>query len=186
VDDCALPWGGSIPHGESVIAYDRAVEDCGAECHPQERTCDDGLLSGSYSYESCEIEECPDVFRVCYIATDAPLEEAQLWLRHTLWLFDYWVEAPAVAGVSGGYEMCADIPRVAGSVQVNGIPRIPGIRSPPTADFIVYNNECGEHLGLEGSITVDGAPVEIEIVPAPEWEPFSCVGGGDGVFTLPD
>lgn len=49
---CALPWGGSIPGGQSVTAYqiDRAVS-CTSVA--EVRTCSDGTLSGSYALRTC-------------------------------------------------------------------------------------------------------------------------------------
>ena len=52
---CSLPWGGSINHGNSVIAYQNAAVPFGSACDSQTRTCDDGSLSGSFSFESCTV-----------------------------------------------------------------------------------------------------------------------------------
>ncbi len=58
---CALPWGGSIGHGENVTAYQAATEECGSECESETRTCDNGTLSGSYTEQSCSAPcaDCP-------------------------------------------------------------------------------------------------------------------------------
>ncbi len=51
---CYQPaWGITIPHGGSVTAYFYQTRpgDCGS--HTQVRVCNDGVLSGSYFYQSC-------------------------------------------------------------------------------------------------------------------------------------
>lgn len=47
---CTLPWGGSIAHGASVTAY----SGCSASgCASETRTCSFGVLSGSYTNQTC-------------------------------------------------------------------------------------------------------------------------------------
>ena len=59
---CTLPWGGTINHGQSVTAY--SISDgfsCGAfTCSnmSQTRTCTNGVLSGSFTFQSCVQEPC--------------------------------------------------------------------------------------------------------------------------------
>lgn len=49
---CSLPWGGSIASGQSVTAYQVSVSsNCPGAA--ETRTCDNGTLSGSYTYQSC-------------------------------------------------------------------------------------------------------------------------------------
>lgn len=48
-NDCSLPWGGTITHGESVYAYYAGSRQCGS-FYRQTRVCDDGTLSGYTSY----------------------------------------------------------------------------------------------------------------------------------------
>jgi len=51
---CALPWGGTISQGQSVMAYSAASVGNGQLCTAQTRTCGtSGLLSGSYTSQSC-------------------------------------------------------------------------------------------------------------------------------------
>lgn len=52
---CALPWGGSIGHGASVIAYSTATPTCTTSCAAvsQTRTCTNGVLSGNFTNQSC-------------------------------------------------------------------------------------------------------------------------------------
>jgi Tfp pilus assembly protein PilV len=47
---CPLPWEGSIAHGLSVTAYQ---EDVTESCNNEIRTCNNGVLSGTYEFESC-------------------------------------------------------------------------------------------------------------------------------------
>lgn len=51
--DCTLPWGGLLGHGASVTAY-KDVEST-VKCESEQRTCNDGSLSGSFSHEACVI-----------------------------------------------------------------------------------------------------------------------------------
>ena len=51
--DCSSPWGGTIPHGGSVTAYQTASVACHSACTSQTRTCNNGSLSGNYSAQAC-------------------------------------------------------------------------------------------------------------------------------------
>ncbi len=55
---CALPWGGYLPHGDSVTAYQASSVPCGEACESETLQCDDGDLSGSYTHQSCHEEAC--------------------------------------------------------------------------------------------------------------------------------
>lgn len=55
---CALPWGGTISDGQSVTAYSASAVLSPQVCSSvaQTRTCSSGgLLSGSYSHQSCVV-----------------------------------------------------------------------------------------------------------------------------------
>lgn len=52
--DCTLPWGGLLEHGASVTAYKEAVSTVG--CESEQRTCNDGSLSGSFSHKACAVQ----------------------------------------------------------------------------------------------------------------------------------
>jgi len=59
---CNLPWGGSIAHGQSVVAFRYGSEEqayqvgvCHESQYRQTRTCSNGSLSGSYQYGSCQV-----------------------------------------------------------------------------------------------------------------------------------
>jgi hypothetical protein len=53
---CALPWGGTIPSGQSVTAYQAPTVQSPNTCQSQTRTCNNGTLSGSYQYQSCTVQ----------------------------------------------------------------------------------------------------------------------------------
>ncbi|MDQ1344381.1 MAG: hypothetical protein QG650_1102 [Patescibacteria group bacterium] len=52
---CALPWGGTVPHGDVATAYSEAsipfAAAYGCADRKQDRECVDGTLSGSVSYD---------------------------------------------------------------------------------------------------------------------------------------
>ncbi|MDB2426218.1 hypothetical protein N9W41_01600, partial [bacterium] len=52
---CDLPWGGKIIDGQSIIAYQAAKAPYYSTCTSQVRQCDGTTLSGSFSFESCEV-----------------------------------------------------------------------------------------------------------------------------------
>ncbi len=47
--DCNLPWGGYILHGDQVLAYSTSTGPCVSET----RSCNDSVLSGSYTFRTC-------------------------------------------------------------------------------------------------------------------------------------
>lgn len=54
----------SIPHGQSVTAYQSSSVPAGQQCVSQTRTCTNGILSGSYQYATCSVATAtctPDV-----------------------------------------------------------------------------------------------------------------------------
>lgn len=51
---CNLPWGGTIANGASVTAYQYGSVPCGSNCAQETRTCNNGILSGSYASQNCE------------------------------------------------------------------------------------------------------------------------------------
>lgn len=51
--------GQNIAHGGSVAAYSTASVTEPATCSSQTRTCNDGNLSGSYAYPSCQVNALP-------------------------------------------------------------------------------------------------------------------------------
>ena len=48
--------GKIITHGDNVLAYQAATAPFGSSCNSQNRNCNNGSLSGSYSSESCIVE----------------------------------------------------------------------------------------------------------------------------------
>jgi len=61
---CILPWGGTLAHAGSAIAYAQPLATPASPCIPQERVCSDGQLSGSFTAETCMIADDfdPDPF----------------------------------------------------------------------------------------------------------------------------
>lgn len=53
---CNRPWGGTITHGASLTAYQAASVPAGQTCQSQTRTCNNGVLSGSYLHETCTVQ----------------------------------------------------------------------------------------------------------------------------------
>lgn len=62
---CTLPWGGTIASGASVTAYQAANVACGGSCTSQTRTCNNGILSGTYTAQSCSVDACPFANGAC-------------------------------------------------------------------------------------------------------------------------
>jgi hypothetical protein len=50
---CSLPWGGTIQHGGTVTAWLGSSVAYDEQCSSQVRTCQNGILSGSYVNRSC-------------------------------------------------------------------------------------------------------------------------------------
>lgn len=60
---CNLPWGGSIASGASVLAYQYDLTSCGyCSVYSQNRTCSNGTLSGSFTYDYCNESDCGACF----------------------------------------------------------------------------------------------------------------------------
>lgn len=53
--------GRTVVHGESVTAFESLTVDYGQSCLSQARSCNNGLLSGSYSHSSCSVNPAPPV-----------------------------------------------------------------------------------------------------------------------------
>lgn len=55
---CALPWGETLAHGQSVYAYNTARATGGSVCDRQVLSCDNGRLNGpagTHKYKSCTV-----------------------------------------------------------------------------------------------------------------------------------
>lgn len=61
VANCTAPWGGVVLHGAGVTAYQVASVTSPATCASQAetRTCNDGVLSGSYPNQNCVVDVPP-------------------------------------------------------------------------------------------------------------------------------
>jgi len=65
--NCTTPWGSTIASGSSVAAFPSATATCPAVCGaPEQRVCNNGVLSGSFIHASCATTACtvkpPKVF----------------------------------------------------------------------------------------------------------------------------
>ncbi|BBL77063.1 hypothetical protein [Methylomagnum ishizawai] len=59
---CDLPWGGTLASGLGVAAYKTAVSaNCDAPANKETRNCDNGVLSGSFSLQSCSAPKACDL-----------------------------------------------------------------------------------------------------------------------------
>lgn len=58
--NCTTPWGAQVGHNFKVPAYQRPSVPFGQPCNGggniEERSCNDGLLSGSFGYPSCFVQ----------------------------------------------------------------------------------------------------------------------------------
>jgi hypothetical protein len=54
--DCTTPWNTTVTNGSSVTAYQLATVPPGSTCTSENRTCTNGILSGSYANQSCTVE----------------------------------------------------------------------------------------------------------------------------------
>jgi hypothetical protein len=48
--------GQTVPHGTSVTAFESSSVGSGLTCNGEQRTCDNGTLSGTFSYASCDVQ----------------------------------------------------------------------------------------------------------------------------------
>lgn len=70
---CGLPWGGTLPSGQSVTAYRSSSASCGTTCASETRACDDGVLNGSFTESACSPD--PGTPAVSVSATDGQVPE---------------------------------------------------------------------------------------------------------------
>lgn len=82
VIDCTLPWGGTLYSGNSVTAY---LASSGTTCTSQPRTCNNGVLSGSYTFASCTVNPSCPVVGDTYPACDG-IKRAELGAVAQQWL----------------------------------------------------------------------------------------------------
>lgn len=50
---CTSPWGGTVNHNSSVTAYKTSSVAYNATCQSEARSCNLGVLSGSFTFQSC-------------------------------------------------------------------------------------------------------------------------------------
>ena len=59
-NSCTTPWGATVAHGGSVLAYPNATVPFGQTCQAQTRTCNNGVLSGTATNQYCTVSNvCP-------------------------------------------------------------------------------------------------------------------------------
>lgn len=57
---CVNPFGGpNIPHNGTITAYQNSSVACGNVCISEVRTCNNGVLSGSFTNQTCSVAACP-------------------------------------------------------------------------------------------------------------------------------
>lgn len=60
---CFAPWGGAVPDGSSVVAYEEERATGGRQCRWEYRYCTNGFLSGFYRYQNCVVDwDCYDIY----------------------------------------------------------------------------------------------------------------------------
>lgn len=52
---CNSPWGTTMNNGDSIVAYQSASVTSPATCVSETRTCSNGILSGSYTSQTCNV-----------------------------------------------------------------------------------------------------------------------------------
>lgn len=52
---CTTPWGSTLNSGQSAIAYEFGAVPYGSSCGSETRTCNNGALSGSFTYSGCTV-----------------------------------------------------------------------------------------------------------------------------------
>lgn len=48
--------GKTIAHGQSVVAFEASTVGFGSLCNSQQRTCENGVMSGAFTYGSCSVD----------------------------------------------------------------------------------------------------------------------------------
>ena len=58
-DNCTSPWNTTVLHDQDVRAYQTASVPNGQNCNSEMRHCDDGNLDGSFTHQSCTVDDPP-------------------------------------------------------------------------------------------------------------------------------
>ena len=69
VPACSDPWGGSLNIGQSVTAYSVGAVNYGQSCQSESRSCQNGVLTGSYTFQSCAVQTAQDCNLQGYVVT---------------------------------------------------------------------------------------------------------------------
>lgn len=66
---CSDPWGGSLNIGQSITAYRVGAVDYGQSCQSESRSCQNGVLTGSYTFQTCAVQTAQDCNLQGYVVT---------------------------------------------------------------------------------------------------------------------
>lgn len=66
-NNCMTPWGYTVTHGESFLAYKQDLNTPDS-CHIQRRVCFDGDLSGTFTQESCQTNDKYSYYQEQFVA----------------------------------------------------------------------------------------------------------------------
>ena len=127
---CLAPWGSAVNNGESVLAYSADSVAYGDTCPPPEtRSCINGTLSGTATYESCTVQPGAS----CPLPWGIDLPDGQTAQAYSVASVDYGQTCPdpvdrtctngSLSG-SGAYQSCTvsapcTVPALIGMTTVN-------------------------------------------------------------------
>ena len=66
---CSDPWGGSLNIGQSVTAYRVGAVNYDQSCQSESRSCQNGALTGSYTFQTCAVQTAQDCNLQGYVVT---------------------------------------------------------------------------------------------------------------------
>ena len=66
---CSDPWGGSLNIGQSVTAYRVGAVSYDQSCQSESRSCQNGALTGSYTFQTCAVQTAQDCNLQGYVVT---------------------------------------------------------------------------------------------------------------------
>ena len=66
---CSDPWGGSLNIGQSVTAYRVGAVNYDQSCQSESRSCQNGALTGSYTFQACAVQTAQDCNLQGYVVT---------------------------------------------------------------------------------------------------------------------
>ena len=57
--NCTSPWWATVTHGGNIIAYKNPTERYWSSCVSEWRSCNNGVLDGSYNNQNCTVDPAP-------------------------------------------------------------------------------------------------------------------------------